>query len=233
MITFPSVPPLRRRRNVVVFAGDSITYADPLNPPRWPWYTEAAEVIRLKGGGPPLGRDHGAPAFIKSGVDGYTAADLLANISTLVYQHDPAAVVVYIGTNDATAGTPTATFKTSMTSIVTGCQTASNFPGGQAAQVALCTILCVGEQRPDGANAFDATAGGVQDVCARIREVATERSCELIDLRARMLETGGWSEIYNPTNIPFTGVITIDGRHWPKSMATIVAQEVASHFQVG
>jgi len=80
----------------LICIGDSITWGFPYGPD-YSWVRISAEAV--------------GQAMINRGINGDTAADLLARFNRDVVAHDPSHVFIMAGTNDAAIGLPLASYQ--------------------------------------------------------------------------------------------------------------------------
>jgi lysophospholipase L1-like esterase len=145
--------------------------------------------------------------IIGAGISGNKVTDLQARMITDVLEKRPGIVVIYIGINDVwhyqfadrgLSGTPKETYRTVLSGIIADIQRAGSV-------VVLCTPSVIGEKY-DGTNRWDAM---LDDYSAISREIATEKSCILLDLRREFLH---YLAENNPDNAE-KNILTYDGVH--------------------
>jgi GDSL-like lipase/acylhydrolase family protein len=180
--------------------------------------------------------DRGAPIFVHTGVAGDTAALILARLSTAVYRYNPTGVIVEIGVNDVTNGTPQATFEANVTAVIAGIR--ANCPNLR--WIIWVGPICAAEVLPFGAGAFDTTPPAVdadhtllqKDIS--LRSLSGSLSFTLVQFRVDAAGNGLWHDYEvanNPTNLP-VGILTVDGRHLLPAGATFTSAAALAQMAV-
>lgn len=182
-----------RYNDRVVFVGDSITENG--------WYAVAGGLIAQ------LGALGASLTVINSGVSGNKVADLAAAVPARVTNYNPNVVVIFIGANDASAGTPPATFRASYDSLIS--KIVAFAPG---VQIVCLSILCQGElwstSGPSFAgNAFDST---ITSLNAEIAGAAAG-CATYVDIRTQGARYE--AEVNTPAPGAASGFLTSDGLH--------------------
>jgi lysophospholipase L1-like esterase len=210
----------------IVFLGDSLTEG-----------VDGASYLRALG--ERLADDARLPPIdlINAGQGGDTVRNLARRVSRDVVPHAPDSVVVFVGVNDCRTwyvrrSPPTlATVRSGYYFLrrkgIWRAMTPQRFERGlralvadlraqTAARIALCTPATASESR-------DPRAEHMLDQYARaVRQVARERDCALIDVRAAMLEAIGQSGLSATSGLR----LTIDGVH----LSDVGARHVAAVF---
>lgn len=182
-----------RHGDRVLFFGDSKTQQNPGDPNSVKWHWVLGRRIRAKCA--QLGID---VSFISSGLAGDTVASAFGAASTRVYKWAPTGIIIALGTNDASSLTVNATFQTNVINCLTGLQTAANYPNKTAPRwIAWIGVNAIGEKHPDGANAFDVVANGINDHSDILFTQCGAHGVLYWDPREAVVN---WETFYNPGN---------------------------------
>jgi lysophospholipase L1-like esterase len=158
--------------------------------------------------------------LIGEGIGGNKVYDLYLRLEDDVLVHKPDVVFIYIGVNDVWhkvwgTGTDADKFEGFYRALISKIQSTG-------AKVVLCTPAVIGE-RTDFSNQLD---GDLNRYSATIRNLATEYSCNLIDLRRIFLD---YNLKNNPGNLE-KGILTTDGVHLNEKGNRMVANAFLSEI---
>jgi lysophospholipase L1-like esterase len=203
LLTVSFVAPPKKR---IVFFGDSITQMG-VNPGGY------IDVLRKQ-----LAAQGKADQYelIGAGIGGNKVYDLYLRVQEDVLDKKPEIVVIYIGINDVwhkTSGTGTDKdkYEKFYRALIQLFQKNNS-------KVVLCTPTVIGEKL-NNANPQDADLNAYSDV---VRKLATEKNCELVDLRKIF---SGYLEQHNTENKE-SGVLTTDRVHLNDKGNTLVAESI-------
>lgn len=177
----------------IVGLGDSITpgWYGPLNAYLDAAYFPSTNIARVPGLGGVLTTPAGSvrsgpnrkPVWINSGGSGNTTGDVIAaGIPARVTNHNPNVLFIELGANDVVLDVANATFEANYTQIIVDSRAVI-----PALRIACFSVLCKGENWPNGANAYDTVPTGITAKNAIIAAVAAAQSCTYVDVRTPLL----------------------------------------------
>ncbi len=188
-----SGPQLLKKKDTIIFLGDSITAAG-VQPDGY--ITLLSESIA--NAYPNMG-----VKVIGAGIGGNKVPDCQERLDRDVLQKRPTLVVIYIGINDVwhwnvNNGTSIEDFEAGLKDMISKINSAG-------ARVILCTPTVIGE-KVDGTNTYDKMLDEYSDVS---RKVAKETNSQLLDLRKAFMN---YLKVHNPDNFE-KGILTSDTVH--------------------
>lgn len=196
-ITLITIPMLAMRQDKplkVIFFGDSITQAG-VGPKGY--ITQVGEMLKAAG-------KESQYELIGAGIGGNKVYDLYLRLEDDVLSKKPDVVFIYVGINDVWHKTSSGT-GTDADKYVKFYEALIKKMQAQNIRVIVCTPTVIGE-RNDNSNAQD---GDLNQYSKLIREIATRKNVQLLDLRKAF---GDYLAQNNPDNKE-KGILTSDRVH--------------------